>query len=302
MASAEAKMKISVVICTYNGQKHIRRTLQSLVQQSLPASDYEIIVVNNNSTDATQSIVQQVIQNHPQHYITHYLEPSKGLSFARNKGIAVAQSPIIVYIDDDAVANTTFLEAHLKVYEQHNDAVAAGGKVIPEYSSGEAPKWLTTYVDGVFSLRDLGDEPQRFHKKYPAGCNMSFKKEALQSIGGFNNNIKYRSDEKFVFLNLLAQKGAIYYTPSSVAIHIIDTTRQSLPQVIKVNQLTGAGERERLWHKPFALLMKLVEYKFKLLASVLLSLSFFWKGEFLKAYYLVLSRYYVLHGFLFYKN
>ncbi len=295
-------MKISVIICTYNGQKHIRRTLQSLVQQSLPASDYEIIVVNNNSTDATENLVKQFIQTHPQSNIAYYIEPSKGLSFARNKGIAVAQSPVIVYIDDDAEANATFLEAHVEVYEKNQDAVAAGGKVIPEYSSGEVPKWLTSYVDGVFSLRDLGDNPQRFHKKYPAGCNMSFKKEALQSIGGFNNNIKYRSDEKFVFLNLLEHKGVIYYTPSSVAIHIIDTTRQSLPQVIKVNQLTGAGERERLWEKPLALLGKLIEYKIKLLASALLSLSFLWQGEFSKAYYLVLSRYYVLHGFLFYKN
>ncbi|NJK83510.1 MAG: glycosyltransferase family 2 protein [Saprospiraceae bacterium] len=121
-------MRISAIICTYNGQKHIQRTLRSLTQQSLPSSDYEIIVVNNHSTDTTEKIVQQFIVEHPAWNISHHLEHMKGLSFARNKGIAVANAPIIVYIDDDAEANATFLEAHLNVYAHYPDAVAAGGK------------------------------------------------------------------------------------------------------------------------------------------------------------------------------
>lgn len=295
-------IKISVVICTYNGQKYLKRTLQSLIEQNLSAEAYEILVINNNSTDATAQITVEFQQQHPDFNIHHYLEPSKGLSFARNRGIQEAKSPIIVYIDDDAEANSTFLAAHVEVYQQHADAVAAGGKVVPEYSTGEAPNWLSSYIDGVFSLRDLGDEPQKFNKKYPAGCNMSFKKSALKAVGGFNNNIKYRSDEKFVFLNLIQRDGAIYYTPKSVAIHIIDVTRQSEKQVIKVSQLTGAGERERLWKKPLALFMKLVEYKVKFGASLLLSIPFLSKGQFEKAYYLIMSRWYVLQGFVFYRN
>ncbi|NJL74616.1 MAG: hypothetical protein HC892_05810 [Saprospiraceae bacterium] len=131
---------------------------------------------------------------------------------------------------------------------------------------------------------------------------MSFEKSALQAIGGFNNDIKYRSDEKFVFLNLKKQHANIKYVPKSVAIHIIDETRQSKALVIKVSQLTGAGERERLWRTPLGLLMKLIEYKIKFFASILLSIPFVVKGQMQKAEYLITSRYYVLKGFLFFRN
>ena len=292
---------ISAIICTYNGQKYIERTLKSLMNQSLSTQDYEIIVVDNNSKDTTKELVHQFMSQQSASNIHYVLEAQKGLSFARNKGIEASKSSIVVYVDDDAEANYTFLEAHVKAYKD-SSVKAAGGKVIPEYSGGEPPIWFSKYLSGVFSLVDFGDTEQFFSQKYPAGCNMSFEKNALQAIGGFNNNIKYRSDEKFVFLNLKKQHANIKYVPQSVAIHIIDETRQSKALVIKVSQLTGAGERERLWKNPLGLLMKLIEYKIKFFASIILSIPFVVKGQIQKAEYLIMSRYYVLKGFLLFKN
>ncbi|NJL74617.1 MAG: glycosyltransferase family 2 protein [Saprospiraceae bacterium] len=157
-------MLISAIICTYNGQKYIHRTLNSLANQSLDCKDYEIVVVDNHSTDNTPLIVSKFKKENPNLNLHYCLELQKGLSFARNKGIQAAKSSIIVYIDDDAEANNSFLKAHLEAY-QDTKVKAAGGKVVPEYSNGQPPIWFSKYLSGVFSLVDFGDTEQFFFSK-----------------------------------------------------------------------------------------------------------------------------------------
>jgi len=295
-------LQISAIICTYNGSAHLLKTLQSLGKQSLDARSYEIVVVDNNSTDGVPSISKTFIEENPQLNIQYQLETKAGLSFARNCGIEASEAPYIVFIDDDATANHEFLEGHLQVYGQYEDAVAAGGKVLGAYPNDEAPEWLSHYIEGVFSLIDRGEKVHLFEHKFPVGCNMSFKKSVLQGLGNFNTNVKYRSDEKFVFLKLKKSEKAIYYLPQAIAYHNIDEKRMSKPSVIKVSQLVGAGERERLYPNVWALVVKCLEYFFKLGVSFLIGLGYLLKGKFSKAAYLVLVRWYVLRGFFFYRN
>ncbi|MEZ4884833.1 MAG: glycosyltransferase [Chitinophagales bacterium] len=295
-------IQISAIVCTYNGEKHLFKTLQSLAEQSLEADSYEVVIVDNNSTDSVAAISQGFIKYNSHLNIQYCLETQAGLSFARNCGIEASKGDYVVFIDDDATANKDFLAQHLQIYKEKKDAVAAGGKVLGTYPTGMAPNWLSPYIEGVFSLIDRGEKVHLFEKKFPVGCNMSFKKSALQQMGSFNTNVKYRSDEKFVFLQLKKSKKAIYYLPQAIAYHNIDETRMSKASVIKVSQLVGAGERERLYPDWLALTIKLIEYLFKLGASWAIGLGYLLKGQASKAAYIVLVRWYVLQGFFFYRN
>lgn len=295
-------LRISAIVCTYNGERYLLETLESLGKQSLDVISYEVVIVDNNSTNRVPMISQEFIANNPHLQIQYKVEKQAGLSFARNCGIQTSKAPYVVFIDDDATANEQFLEEHLKVYERFENAVAAGGKVLGVYPSGQPPMWLTHYIEGVFSLIDRGNELKEFDGKFPVGCNMSFRKSALEEMGGFNTNVKYRSDEKFVFLNLQQQRKEIYYTPQAIAYHNIDEKRMSRKSVKKVSQLVGAGERERLSPNVWALVIKFVEYVFKLAASGILGIGYLLKGAPSKAAYLVFVRWYVLQGFFFYRN
>jgi glycosyltransferase involved in cell wall biosynthesis len=293
-------VKISAIICTYNGEKFLSKTLDSLKQQSLDKNDYEIVVVDNNSTDATASITKSFMTDYPELNMQYALQVKAGLSYARNKGIEVAKGAVIVFIDDDAQANTDFLAAHLQVYTTYPNAAGSGGKVIADYYNGETPEWISTYIDGLISVIDLGDVVKQFQGKYPIGCNMGFKRSVVQEMGGFNTEITYRSDEKFVFLQLQKNKYDIYYTPNAIAYHHIPAQRLTYQAIVKVSQITGAGERQRLKNNFLKLMGKFLEYKVKLVISLVLALGFLLKGQVKKAKYVVLVRYYVLKGFLFY--
>nr|MCU0396174.1 glycosyltransferase family 2 protein [Chitinophagaceae bacterium] len=147
---------LSVVICTYNRQKFIGACLACLAQQTLSPSDWEVIVVDNASTDGTDGIVQAFISQHPGLPFRYVHEAQKGLSYARNRGIAEAAAPIITFIDDDAEAVPHFAATILAFMQQHPEAAGAGGRVLPKYSEKPEPVWMSKYLNGYIGKVDHG--------------------------------------------------------------------------------------------------------------------------------------------------
>src|SRR6187551_33999 len=183
---------ISVIICTYNRDKFIGEALNCLAKQTLPTGNFEIIVVDNRSTDNTASIAKKFIADHPELQARYVMEPNKGLSFARNRGIQEARASIVTYIDDDAEVTPHFLESIVSFLQANSSVVGVGGKVIPKYSESGEPKWIS---------------------KYLKGCNMTYTKEILQKAGGFNNELTFRSDDKYIFHQVTKISDNVYYVP-----------------------------------------------------------------------------------------
>jgi glycosyltransferase involved in cell wall biosynthesis len=123
-----AQFKISVVICTYNRASYIREAMESLYTQTLDRGSYEVIVVNNNSTDTTAMVCGSFIESHNDARFVYLNEAQQGASFARNTGARHAQSPLLCFMDDDAVADPDYLErmSHFLLY-MPMQAVWAGG-------------------------------------------------------------------------------------------------------------------------------------------------------------------------------
>lgn len=101
--------QISVIICTYNRALYLTEALDSLYHQTLPKTSFEVIVVNNNSTDNTEDICHSYIDAHPDMQVIYLNEEKQGASFARNTGAALSNSGLLCFMDDDAVANTDYL-------------------------------------------------------------------------------------------------------------------------------------------------------------------------------------------------
>jgi glucosyl-dolichyl phosphate glucuronosyltransferase len=293
---------ISVVICTYNRDKFIGEALNCLSRQTLSPDRFEIIVVDNNSTDNTAAITKKFIADHPDLNMRYVLEPTKGLSFARNRGMQEAKAPIITYIDDDAEATPGFLQSIVTFLQANKTVVGIGGKVIPKYSESQEPEWMSKYLNGFVGLMDYGTSPKRFDNtmKYPAGCNMTYTKDILKRAGGFNNQLTFRSDDKYIFFQVTKLSDNIYYLPEAMLYHNIDNDRLTFINFKKLFLKSGNEEKIRVRSEKgaFAVAKKFFELIFKTSASLVLYFFYSLKGMELKGRYIFFSQWYTLKGFL----
>ncbi len=289
---------ISLVICTYNRAKFIGEALDSIAKQTLSPALFELIIVNNNCTDNTEEICKRFIAQYPNLDINYVIETNQGLSFARNRGIAESKNPIITYVDDDAYAKADFLERIYNFFSSNQDAVGVGGKVIPRYEI-EEPEWMNPYLNGFVAKMDKGDKQVKFKaKEYPVGCNMTYTKEILEKVGGFNNKLKWRADDKYIGIQVRKHSDQVFYLPELAVEHSIDTYRTSDENFKKFCLKFGNEEAIRV--KDVGLrdfFIKALEFIYKLIGSFVLFVLFTLKGQFLKGKYTILYRWWATVGF-----
>ncbi len=296
-------MRISVVVCTYNRDLYLSRCLVNLKNQDFNKDDFEIIIVDNNSTDNTSTICLNFIKQNPEFKILYFLEEKVGLSHARNTGITMSSGEIISFIDDDGFAKSNYLKSIYTIASDINfkEYLAFGGKVIPVYNEDKEPKWLSKYIEGVVSKVDLGDRIIPFNKKYPAGCNMVFRKEVFDVYGGFNSDLHTRGDDKYVFDKLKKNNVKILYSPTIEVEHFIDDYRLEKKFIIRLSKIIGQSEAIRFKKNNLLLTIKFLEYTLKILIAFILAFGFLINKKQTKAQYILIVRYYVLLGF-FIKN
>ncbi len=293
-------IKVSVIVCTYNNENHISKTLESLNKQSLSYEHYEIVIINNNSNDNTEKVCLTYINKHQTSNINYFFESKPGLSVARNRGIKESINDIISFIDDDAVADNNYIKSIIETFDKNTDIAAAGGKVIPIYPDNNEPVWMSKYLWGLVAKLDQGDISKKFTKKYPVGCNMIFRESMFSKYGTFNEDITYRGDEKFVFLKLKKGKEIIFYNPEILVYHIIPESRLTHESVIEISKSIGYSEKIRLKSESYILrILKFLEYLVKFSASLIISFKFILLSHKAKAKYLTLTMFYTIKGYIF---
>lgn len=174
-------MTVSIVVCTHNRAESLRDALQSVVSQDYPALNYEIIVVDNCSTDNTKHVVEEFADNKLNNANMRYVNEERlGLSYARDRGIEEARGEIIAFIDDDAKADRFWLSRLTKVYSEEKDAACVGGRVIPEWNI-KKPSWWQPELDEVFNGINYSDSKIILsYPHYPYGTNISFRANVLK--------------------------------------------------------------------------------------------------------------------------
>ena len=293
-------LKTSIIICTYNRERYLPKCLAHLKNQTADPKSFEIVLINNNSNDNTDTICREFCSTNPDLQTTYFIEHTPGLSAARNAGIAKAKGEVLCFIDDDGFAIPEYVEIIQRFSEdpQYSEFISFGGKVTPNYNQGKEPKWLSKYIDGVVSKVDLGERVKDFDHKYPAGCNMIFRKQFFEQHGGFNADLHTRGDDKFVFDKLKKAGLKTLYIPTLEVEHFIDDYRLEKNFIIRLSKIIGESEAIRLRNDSLILKFnKFGEYCLKLIAAFILSVSFISKGQWMKAHYILLVRWYILLGY-----
>lgn len=225
--------RISVVICTYNRAHSLGKTLESVVVQSVPADiEWEIIVVDNNSTDQTREIVEGFQSRYPGR-MRYAFEARQGVSNARNTGVREARGEIVAFIDDDETADSNWLQS-LTANLFSGEWAGVGGKVQPQWS-GPRPNWIlckSTFLDGPLAMFDYGAEAMQLSDP-PFGANMAFRKEMLNKYGEFRTDLgrvgkELLSGEDTEFgRRLIAGGERLRYEPSAITLHPVEKSRAS---------------------------------------------------------------------------
>lgn len=178
--------EISVVVSTYNRAERLRLALEALLAQS-GSVPYEIIVVDNNSNDATAQVVGAIAARAAEGMVRYTFEARQGLSHGRNAGIALARAPIIAFSDDDVRVAGDWVEQLKRVFDAHPDISYVGGRVLPHWIV-PPPRWLTTAHWSPLALQDYGPAPLvsgRERAVCLVGANLAFRRQALDEVGLF---------------------------------------------------------------------------------------------------------------------
>lgn len=251
-----SKINISVAICTHNRDKHLGKALDSLVLQTLPVREFEIIVIDNKSTDRTKEIVLQYYK-HVEN-LRYIYEPILGLSQAKNTAWKNAKGTYVAYLDDDAIAAPNWLEQILITFEEYKSKGhhigALGGKVEPIWEIPK-PHWLTDQMALQLTVLDWSDVPIFIENesKWIVGANTIYPKTILEKFGGFSIQLgrkgkKLLSHEENLLHHQIREAGnKIVYDPIVKVKHLIPKER--INQEWLLNRRYWGGFSSAMVHK-----------------------------------------------------
>lgn len=250
----EKIIKLSVIIPTRNRASLLDRTINSITEQTLSTDDFEVIVVDNGSTDNTKEIAFKYEKALNLNYI---YEPKPGLHEGRHAGLKNAKSDILVFIDDDIEAFPEWLETILKIFNKGKNIALVGGKNLPNFESNP-PFWImelwnerneSGQILGDLSILDFGNEEKEISPYYVFGCNFSIRKQVLIDAGGFHPDgmpfdlIRFRGDgESYVSNFILSSNLKAYYHPLASVKHWVSNDRMTEEYFCKRRYTQGISD------------------------------------------------------------
>jgi glycosyltransferase involved in cell wall biosynthesis len=225
------EIDISAIICTHNGARHLGKAIGSLANQSMPKERYEIVIVDNCSTDSTKEVIDNFANVENIRYIH---ESTLGLSFARNAGWHNARGKYVAYLDDDAIASSVWLDKILGAFESIKPRPGCiGGRVDPIWEAPRPP-WVSDDLLTCLTVINWSDTPQLLpdlNQKWLVGANIAFPVEVLEEIGGFvagldrvGKNLLSGGDV-FLQKQILKAGYTCYYHPEIAVHHLTPKSR-----------------------------------------------------------------------------
>jgi GT2 family glycosyltransferase len=255
LPSPSRTLTVSVVICAYTMERwpDIVRAVESVRAQTEPPE--EIILVADHNEDLAGRARGafpgvRVVAN----------QETRGLSGARNTGVRAAGGDIIAFLDDDAAAAPTWLEALLKHYDDP-DVQGVGGSATAVWAGGSRPRWLPAEFDWVVGCTYVGQPTQTTAVRNLVGCNMSFRREVFLLLGGFSPTIGRvgkrptggEETELCIRLGQAVPGGKVLYDPAVNVAHRVSPDRRRFRYFrsrcyseglskAAVSRLVGAGQ------------------------------------------------------------
>jgi len=234
-----SRLVISVVICTYNRAELLASALQTLCDQTIDPSQYEVIVVDNNSKDNTRVVTEEFCGSYPN--IRYFLEKRQGLSHARNCGWREAKGAYVTYIDDECKVPAQWLAVAYQIIKKLSPAVF-GGPYFGYYNSAKPHWWKENY--GAFEQSETARALIR--GEYVRGGNIFIRRSLLETIGGFDSRygmygqkLGYGEETELQRrIRATMPNELIYYDPKLYVHHLVCFKKMSLGWILS-SHFTG---------------------------------------------------------------
>lgn len=220
---------LSIILPTYNRVASLRDAIAALLRQTAPAGSYEIVVVDNNSSDGTSEAVAEI--GDPRLRVIR--EPRQGLSYARNTGLEAARAPIVAFTDDDVEAAPGWVDTIVSALDANPGMDGVGGRVLPAWAR-QRPSWLTRAHWAPLALQDHGDGRRIFDQSRPTGligANVAFRRDVFERIGSFSVDVQRVKDsigsteDHDLLSRLYAAGGRMLYEPEMLVIARVQPER-----------------------------------------------------------------------------
>lgn len=227
--------RFSVIVCTYNGSRTLRECLEHATKLDYP--DYEVIVINDGSRDASPDIAREF-------NVRLITTENRGLSSARNTGMEVATGELLVYLDDDAYPDPHWLHYFAAAFNSTAHAAVGGPNLAPP-GDGSIAECVVNAPGGPVHVLVSDSEAEHI-----PGCNMAFRRAALMDIGGFDPAFRVAGDDVDVCWRIQQRGWTIGFAPAAVVWH---HRRNSIKAYWKQQQGYGKAEAllERKWPEKY---------------------------------------------------
>ena len=243
------RMAYTVAICTHNQAERLRRTLEDLATVKSPSAPWELLIVDNASTDGTPSLLQSNQWRKPEWQVRTVVEDRLGVAHARNSAIRQAHGEYIVFLDDDETPESDWLVAYERVIEQYQPD-AMGGRIEVMFEDGKRPAWLTDELMGFLGKLDYGDERFRFED---AGTpiftgNCAFRRRIFEKAAMFDGSLGRKGrvntggEDTAMYRHLLSSGFHIRWVPDGVVHHRIQTEKLRRAYFIELHYHMGFSQ------------------------------------------------------------
>ncbi len=251
MSETQQQILITLAMCTHNHADRLKRTLEDIRQLEPPINPWEILIIDNASTDETPKLLAASNWHPPGISVRIIQEPRLGISYARNCASQNAKGKYVLYVDDDETPNPKWIRAHEQNILTHEpDALAGPIHVLFEH--GERPSWLQDELLGFLGNLDYGDD--QWLTDPATHCytgNLAVKNKIFAKIGGFDTDLGRRGqvntggeDTEF-YRRLIAHGCKVRWVADAIINHRIHTDKLRRRYFLELHYHQGMAEGSR---------------------------------------------------------
>jgi glucosyl-dolichyl phosphate glucuronosyltransferase len=237
-------MRVSIVIPTYNRADVLLICLREISQLRTDPSTFEVLVVDNASTDHTRTTCKEFAVAHPDISLRYIFENTQGVSYARNRGVKESRGEIICFLDDDSPPVPEWLEFLLLPFSDSNVG-CVGGPSIPDFQGQMVPDWLQGDMQGLLSGYVLPfDEPAVVSRweDYPLSCNMAIRYKVFEELGYFRTDLDRSGGQVLAagdteMADRIHKAGwKVVYAPNAVVNHLVPPSRLTKEHIYRIGR------------------------------------------------------------------